>query len=89
MFATSSVDLVSLLTDRRADLRGAGVGVCGFLFQDLRAFPQPPGQISERVICVTVVDYGRWNRRGFLSEEKGGGTDGGSHYMVENVSIIC
>lgn len=89
MCATSSVALVTLLTDRRADLRGGGVGVCRFLFQDLRAFLQPLGQISERVIRATGVDYGRWNRRGFLTKEKGDGTVGGIHYTMENVSIIC
>lgn len=89
VFATSSVALVTLLTDRRADLRGAGVGVCSFLLQDLRAFLQPLGQISECVICVTEVDYGRWNRRGFLTTEKGGGTVGGIHYRMETVSIVC
>lgn len=79
MFATSLVALVTLLTDRWADLRGAGVGVCGFLFHDLRAFLQPLGQISERVICVMGVDYGQRRRRGLLTKKKGGGTVGGNH----------
>lgn len=88
-FATTSVALVTLLTDRWADLRGAGVGICSFLLQDLRAFLQPLGQIPERVISVTEVDYRRWSRRGFLTTEKGGGTVGGTHYRMETVRIVC
>ena len=90
MLAASSLDLATLLTDGRADLRGAGVGVCRFLFQGLRAFLQPLGQIPERVVCVSGVDYGRRRRRrGFRTLNKKKASVGGVHQMSENIRIIC
>lgn len=87
MFAASLVATVTTLTDRRADLRGAGVGVCGFLSQDLRAFLQTLGQISERVVGVSRVDYGRRRRTGSLAEGKK--MSEASVNLLKQLSLSC